>query len=83
VTDGHAPQKQDGGTWWDFSSAAPDHEPPDIDTATAHSARIYDYILGGKGNISQVVSVLPYSGHTSPIQSPHAFFSNIGLLAVR
>ena len=25
-------------------------EPPEIDTSVAHSARIYDYILGGKDN---------------------------------
>jgi hypothetical protein len=27
-----------------------DYEPPQIDTATAHSARLYDYLLGGKDN---------------------------------
>jgi hypothetical protein len=26
------------------------HEPPEIDTSVAHSARVYDYILGGKDN---------------------------------
>jgi hypothetical protein len=26
------------------------HEPPEIDTGVAHSARVYDYILGGKDN---------------------------------
>jgi hypothetical protein len=27
-----------------------DYEPPQIDTTTAHSARLYDYLLGGKDN---------------------------------
>jgi S-adenosyl methyltransferase len=27
-----------------------DYEPPEIDTTTAHSARLYDYLLGGKDN---------------------------------
>ncbi len=36
---------------WDFTSAAPgDWLPPQIDTATAHPARRYDYWLGGKDN---------------------------------
>jgi hypothetical protein len=35
-----------------MSWARPDGIPPDIDTGTAHSARIYDYILGGKDNFA-------------------------------
>jgi hypothetical protein len=35
---------------WDFRGVEPDGEPPKIDTSVAHSARIYDYILGGKDN---------------------------------
>jgi hypothetical protein len=27
-----------------------DYEPPEIDTSKAHSARVYDYLLGGKDN---------------------------------
>jgi hypothetical protein len=27
-----------------------DYEPPEVDTSTAHSARVYDYFLGGKDN---------------------------------
>jgi hypothetical protein len=34
---------------WDFKGIEAD-EPPEIDTSVAHSARIYDYILGGKDN---------------------------------
>jgi S-adenosyl methyltransferase len=34
---------------WDVKDAEPG-EPPEIDTSVAHSARIYDYILGGKDN---------------------------------
>jgi hypothetical protein len=32
---------------WDFKGIDPGEEPPDIDTSVAHSARIYDYVLGG------------------------------------
>jgi S-adenosyl methyltransferase len=35
---------------WDFRGIDPGEEHPDIDTSVAHSARIYDYILGGKDN---------------------------------
>ena len=35
---------------WDFHGVDPGEELPDIDTSVAHSARIYDYILGGKDN---------------------------------
>jgi hypothetical protein len=35
---------------WDFHGIDPGEELPDIDTSVAHSARIYDYILGGKDN---------------------------------
>lgn len=34
---------------WDFKGIDAE-EPPEIDTSVAHSARIYDYILGGKDN---------------------------------
>lgn len=34
---------------WDFKGIDSE-EPPEIDTSVAHSARIYDYILGGKDN---------------------------------
>jgi hypothetical protein len=42
----------------------PDWLPPEINTGVAHTARVYDYWLGGKDNISQVVSLSPYSGRT-------------------
>jgi hypothetical protein len=35
---------------WDFRGVDPGEELPDIDTSVPHSARIYDYILGGKDN---------------------------------
>ncbi len=35
---------------WDFRGIDPGEQLPDIDTSVAHSARIYDYILGGKDN---------------------------------
>jgi S-adenosyl methyltransferase len=34
----------------DWTTRRLDYEPPDIDTSKAHSARIYDYLLGGKDN---------------------------------
>jgi trans-aconitate methyltransferase len=33
-----------------FTSFEPDDVPPEIDTSVAHSARVYDFILGGKDN---------------------------------
>jgi len=38
----------DGMSGWDFHGIDPGEQLPDIDTSVAHSARIYDYILGGK-----------------------------------
>jgi hypothetical protein len=37
---------------WNFRGIDPDEELPDIDTSVPHSARIYDYILGGKDNFA-------------------------------
>ena len=37
------------------SARDPGRLPSGINTGTAHSARVYDYWLGGKDNISQVV----------------------------
>jgi len=34
----------------DWTTRDLDYEPPQIDTSTAHAARVYDYILGGKDN---------------------------------
>lgn len=34
----------------DWTARKLDYEPPRIDTSKAHSARVYDYILGGKDN---------------------------------
>jgi hypothetical protein len=56
---------------------------PLIDTSVAHSARVHDYWLGGKDNISQVVSQSPYSDRTAMIQARHASYSNIAPFAVR
>jgi hypothetical protein len=39
-----------------------------LDTIVAHPARVYDYWLGGKDNISQVVSRCPHSAVTVPMQ---------------
>jgi hypothetical protein len=37
---------------WDFRGIDPGEELPDINTSVPHSARIYDYILGGKDNFA-------------------------------
>ena len=37
---------------WDFRGIDAGEELPDIDTSAPHSARIYDYILGGKDNFA-------------------------------
>jgi hypothetical protein len=42
---------------------------PDFDVSVPHIARIYDYWLGGKDNISQVVLVIPHSLPTDAIQA--------------
>jgi S-adenosyl methyltransferase len=53
-----------------------------LDTSLAHPARVYDYWLGGKDNISQVVSAVPHSGATVTIQARKAYYSNIVPLTV-
>jgi S-adenosyl methyltransferase len=54
-----------------------------IDTTVAHSARVHDYWLGGKDNISQVVPGFPHSGRTASIQPGNASYSKIIASAVR
>jgi hypothetical protein len=56
---------------------------PELDTRYAHSARVYNYWLGGKDNISQVVPRRPYSDHTGNIQAAHDSYSNFESLTVR
>ena len=64
-------------------SVEPDNgEPPEIDTSKPHPARVYDYLLGGKDNISQVVSGLPYRAWTAAIQALHENFSKTVPLTV-
>ena len=66
-----------------FRSVLPgdEREVPRIDTSVAHIARVYDYWLGGKDNISQVVSVTLHSDRTVPIQARHGVYSKIAGLA--
>ena len=45
---GRQPVSDDSG--WNFHGIETGEELPDVDTSVAHSARIYDYILGGKDN---------------------------------
>ena len=35
------------------SAEDPDWLPPEINTGVAHSARVYDYLLGGKDNFAR------------------------------
>jgi hypothetical protein len=51
-----------------------------FDTSVPNIARVYDFWLGGKDNISQVVSGLPHSGRTVPIQARHGGYSKTVLL---
>jgi S-adenosyl methyltransferase len=53
-----------------------------LDITVPNVARIYDYLLGGKDNISQVASGLPYSGETAAIQALQPDFSKTASLAV-
>lgn len=54
-----------------------------IDSTVARSARVHDYWLGGKDNISQVVSAVPYSGLTVTVQARHRRYSKIKSFVVR
>jgi hypothetical protein len=54
-----------------------------FDASRPHVARVYDYLLGGKDNISQVVPASPYSGPKANVQKRHANFSKIESLGVR
>ena len=56
---------------------------PDFDVSVPHIARIYDYWLGGKDNISQVVSVIPHSIPTGAIQLRQRNNSKTGSIGVR
>jgi S-adenosyl methyltransferase len=54
-----------------------------FDASRPHVARVYDYLLGGKDNISQVVPAPPYSDPTVIGQACHAHYSKITSFAVR
>ena len=54
-----------------------------FDASKPNVARIYDYLLGGKDNISQVVPAVPYSGHTWIIQARQRHYSKTGSFTVR
>jgi hypothetical protein len=50
----------------DWTARELDYEPPRIDTSTAHAARLYDYLLGGKDNYppdreaaEQLIKIVP------------------------
>lgn len=57
--------------------------PLPFDTSVGHQARMYDYLLDGKDNISQVVPVTPDSASPVPIQRCESDYSKTGPVAVR
>jgi hypothetical protein len=61
----------------------PDSLPPEINTNVAHSARVYNYWLGGKDNISQVLFDVPHNARADVIQARHVYYSKIATLTVR
>jgi hypothetical protein len=62
----------------------PDRRNPAAFNATQpHIARVYDYLLGGKDNISQVLPADPYNGSTVNVQTRQTNFSKITSLVVR
>jgi hypothetical protein len=54
-----------------------------FNAAQPHIARVYDYLLGGKDNISQVVSRWPHSDRTVDVQARQGIYSNVESLTVR
>ena len=57
--------------------------PLPFDTSVAHQARIYDFLLGGKDNISQVVRGTPHTVSTGAVQARYGDYSKTAPLAVR
>jgi hypothetical protein len=66
-----------------WTKAEPGHVAPKIDTSVPNVARMYDYWLGGKDNISQMLLNAPHSARTDAIQALHAYYSKTVLLSVR
>ena len=54
-----------------------------FDTNRAHQARMYDYFLGGKDNISQVVRGIPHTTLTGAVQARYGDYSKTASRAVR
>jgi S-adenosyl methyltransferase len=54
-----------------------------FDTSKPHQARIYDHLLGGKDNISQVVQGTPHTALTVAIQARYGNYSKTASSAVR
>ena len=57
--------------------------PDGVDVTRPSIARIYDYLLYGKDNISQVVPAVPYSGRTPVVQAFQTHYSKTASFAVR
>jgi hypothetical protein len=58
------------------------HLPP-FEPSVPNPARMWNYWLGGKDNISQVVPAVPYSDPTATVQARHAHYSKITPSVVR
>src|SRR6202046_1311221 len=54
-----------------------------FDATRPNTARMYDYWLGGKDNISQELLDCPHSVRTDAIQACHAHYSKTAVLSVR
>jgi hypothetical protein len=57
--------------------------PPRLDTGVAYSARVWNYLLGGKDHISQVVPAVPHSGPPVARQTRQVDYSKTVSSAVR
>jgi hypothetical protein len=53
-----------------------------FDVTVAHQARVYNYLLGGKDNISQVVRGTPHTAPTGAVQARYGDYSKTASLTV-
>ena len=64
-------------------AAKGDGQLPGFDPGVANAARMWNYWIGGKDNISQVVSRWPHSDRTVDVQARQGIYSNVESLTVR
>jgi hypothetical protein len=56
---------------------------PDFAPGTPSIARVYDYLIGGKDNISQVVQGTPHTAPTGAVQARYGDYSKTAPSTVR